>query len=503
MIVYRQQRQRVATAQVLSRILSASGFERRMELGELEAGVADVLCPEWDADLPVLRALRRGEFGNLDLPREIEISVPEGFAYYALDPELYRRAAARFAREVRPRRVAVIGIRSIGTTLSAVVADELKELGCAVESWTVRPRGDPWNRQLRVVDSLARRWREWDGDFAVVDEGPGLSGSSFACVAEFLASLGIPDQRIVLFPSWCPDGSGFVSESARRRWQLHRKFVTAFEELGRFPDFRDLSGGGWRAVNGVSAAAHPQHERRKYLRDGTLRKFAGYGRYGRAKLVRSQALGRFVPRAAGLEDGYLSMPWIRGQVPRVTTAFLDHVAGYLGFVRANFATSDAPSFDALAEMIAVNAPEAPPVECWRGAVLDGSAAVLDGRMLPHEWIETPEGFYKIDALDHGDDHFFPGPQDIAWDVASFVLEFGLDPQAEARLLEHYMNESRDSGIRERLPFYRLAYLAFRLGYADMAASSLRDSEDGPRFQRERARYAGLLRQEARSIGHAG
>lgn len=503
MIVYRQQRQRVATAQVLSRVLAATGFERRMELGELEAGVADALCPEWDADLPLLRALRRGEFGNLDLPREIEISVPEGFAYYSLDPELYRRAAARFARETRPRRVAVIGIRSIGTTLSAVVADELKAMGCGVESWTVRPRGHPWDRQLRVADALARRWREWDGEFAVVDEGPGLSGSSLACVAEFLASLGISDQRIVLFPSWCPDGSGFVCESARRRWRLHRKFVASFEELGRFPDFQDLSGGEWRAVNGVAVAVHPQHERRKYLRDGTLQKFAGYGRYGRAKLVRSQVLARFVPQPASLETGFLNMPWIHGQVPRVTTAFLDHVAAYLAFVHANFATGDAPSFDSLAEMIAVNVPEAPSVERWRGAVLDGRAAVLDGRMLPHEWIETPEGFYKIDALDHGDDHFFPGPQDIAWDVASFVLEFGLDTQAEDRLLERYLDKSRDSGIRARLPLYRLAYLAFRLGYADMAAISLRNSEDGPRFQRERARYAGLLGQQARSIGHAG
>src|SRR5215469_9629868 len=131
MIVYRDQRRKVATSEALRRVDETTGFERQMARGELEAGVADALCPEYDSDLPVLQALRRGEWKGLDLPREIETSVPEGFAFYALDPELYRRAAACFAREAKPGRVAVIGIRSIGTTLSGIVADELQRLGCS------------------------------------------------------------------------------------------------------------------------------------------------------------------------------------------------------------------------------------------------------------------------------------------------------------------------------------------------------------------------------------
>src|SRR5690242_1764531 len=103
MIVYREQRQRVATAEVLRRIGEATGFEREMEFGEFHAGVADAFSPDCDRD-----------FRNAEIPPQIDISVPEGFAYYALDPELYRRSARRFAAEVRPDRVAVIGIRSIG-----------------------------------------------------------------------------------------------------------------------------------------------------------------------------------------------------------------------------------------------------------------------------------------------------------------------------------------------------------------------------------------------------
>ncbi|MBZ5585043.1 MAG: hypothetical protein LAQ30_23105, partial [Acidobacteriia bacterium] len=60
-------------------------------------------------------------------------------------------------------------------------------------------------------------------------------------------------------------------------------------------------------------------------------------------------------------------------------------------------------------MIAVNVPHAPDVSGWRAAVEDGAAIALDGRMLRHEWLETARGYMKADALDHHDDHFFPGP----------------------------------------------------------------------------------------------
>src|SRR3954452_13490739 len=250
MIVYREQRHRVQTADVLRRIGEATGFERDMELGELHAGVADAYCPDCDR-----------EIGNAVLPAQIEISVPEGFAYYALDPELYRIAARRFRAEARPERVAVIGIRSIGTTLGAIVASEL-----GGRLWTVRPHGHPWDRRIHVGYDFARSWLAWTGHFAIGDEGPGLSGSSFASVAEFLWGLGIPDERVVFLPSWDPDIDALLSETARRRWRRHRRYTADFEELGLFDDAADLSGGRWRRLRGVRPAVQPQHERRKYLR---------------------------------------------------------------------------------------------------------------------------------------------------------------------------------------------------------------------------------------------
>jgi hypothetical protein len=99
---------------------------------------------------------------------------------------------------------------------------------------------------------------------------------------------------------------------------------------------------------------------------------------------------------------------------------------------------------------------------------------------------------KVDALDHHADDFFPGCRDIAWDVAGAVVELGLDGDAETALLERYRQRSRDTTIAARLPFYTAAYLAYRLGYATLAAHSLGSAPDGARFSKAVRRYRRLL-----------
>src|SRR5690606_38356151 len=71
-------------------------------------------------------------------------------------------------------------------------------------------------------------------------------------------------------------------------------------------------------------------------------------------------------------------------------------------------------------------------------------AVVDGRMLPHEWLRRPDGtLAKSDGIAHGDDHFFPGPTDIAWDLAGALVEWRLDASAAERLLGAYERASGD------------------------------------------------------------
>src|SRR5579871_2839420 len=132
MIVYAKRRRRIKT-----HTYSHNWRDALIRYGEVEAAIADSLCPARDEPHPFLEQLRtiaiRVAAGELEalaqvppLPDEITSSVPEGYAYYGVYPEDYGRAAIRFFREVQPKRVVVIGIRSIGTSLSAVVAAVLK-----------------------------------------------------------------------------------------------------------------------------------------------------------------------------------------------------------------------------------------------------------------------------------------------------------------------------------------------------------------------------------------
>ena len=346
------------------------------------------------------------------LPPEIEISVPEGFAYYALDPELYRIAARRFRDDAHPERVAVIGIRSIGTTLGAIVAPEL-----GGRLWTVRPHGHPWDRRIQVgvrrravVARVERPFRDRRR----------RSGAQRLLVRlawrNFSPDLASPTTAIVFLPSWEPDVGALLSETARRRWrassQVHRRISKSWAS-SKMPPISPAANGGGCAV--FAPAVQPQHERRKYLRGDRLYKFAGYGRYGREKLARAERLAGWIPPVLGLERGFLVHALGRRPVrARDAGVHRARCANTWRTSAREFQTGDAADVASLAALIEENTGRA-----WPGRLPEGRAVALDGRMLPHEWLETPAGYVKTDALDHHDDHFFPGPQDIAWDVAAF------------------------------------------------------------------------------------
>ena len=114
--------------------------------------------------------------------------------------------------------------------------------------------------------------------------------------------------------------------------------------------------------------------------------------------------------------------------------------------------------------------------------------LADARMMPHEWIATPDRrLLKVDAASHGDDHFYPGPTDIAWDMAGVIVEWKLDEEASELLVSEYKRISGDS-IEARLPGYLIAYCAFRLGFTLSAGHSISDEAESARFRQDAGKY---------------
>ena len=97
-------------------------------------------------------------------------------------------------------------------------------------------------------------------------------------------------------------------------------------------------------------------------------------------------------------------------------------------------------------------------------------------MQPYEWIVGSSGeFLKTDAISHGDNHFFPGPCDIAWDLAGAAIEWQLGSEELDFLLDRFVQKS---GTHPgRIAPYMLAYCVFRLGFCKMAMSTVRGSRE--------------------------
>lgn len=460
------------------------------------------------------------------LPPRVEVRVPEGYAFYALDPEAYAEAARRAGGPLL-----ALGLRSIGAGLAGVVS---VASGGALPPLTLRPVGHPLARTVRVGPALAR-WlldAPREARFALVDEGPGLSGSSLNAVADWLEARGVPAERVLFFPHHAGDLGPQASPTHRERWARAPRFPAAVEPASLLGEqagpVEDLSGGRWRARHYPHEGAWPpvdaRQERLKLLAEGQgaaprLHRFAGLGRYGDAALARARALDEagFAPPVLGLERGFLVERWLADARPLDLTralpglvdrrAVVARVGEYLaavgrGLPRAPRAGGASP--EALLDMACHNAGAALGADAaaglarWRAALprlqRDLRPVATDDRLQAWEWLVLPDGrLLKTDGVDHHAGHDLIGCQDVAWDVAGAAVELELDPDERARVGR--AARRRDEAL---LRFHEDCYLAFQVGRCWLAARAAAPAE-AARLEVARRRYAARL---ARSLAQA-
>jgi hypothetical protein len=467
-------------------------------------GLTDACAEAWWTGRFWDRERWERELGALSLPDGLVLKRPEGFAYYALDPAAYARAAAAAAPSAGP--VLIIGIRSIGAALSAVARAGLRARGLAAERFTVRPRGPVWDRAYTAADGeLARLRALAPSECFIVDEGPGLSGSTFLAVGEGIERAGVPLERITFFTSHAVDARRLVTRDAVRRWGRFR--VRVVDDATPYDGALDLGAGRWRHHVYRSEAEWPgcwtNSERRKFRVPSSLDlwKFVGLGHYGDAPLARAEQLAQagFAPHVERAAPGYVRQRWVEGVPLRRPLAkqaarrgLVPQLVDYLAFRSAAFPAAPA-SVEPLECLARVNVAEALGVDLPASFRLELARPVYpDARLAPHEWIASPGGaLIKIDAIDHGDDHFFPGPCDSAWDLAGVIVELELCEAESAALLAAYRQRTSDHAAA-RLPAYRIAYAAARVGFLNMAAACA-DREERERLARDERWYAERLR----------
>ncbi len=498
-----------------------------LRAGELECALADAMSPHapqaveitdaaaaalvqgraWREALRTVPAL----LDEIRTPEFLEISPPEGFAYYAVHPLDFAACIDEALLSDGP--AAVLGIRSIGTTLSAVVAAALQRHGVPAQRITVRPTGHPYDRRTEF-SSEQLRWiagrRAALASFLVVDEGPGISGSSFLSVGDALLQAGVARERITFVCSRRADPDTLKANDGSARWRAFRSVVAgptrhAPAERGAY-----LGGGEWRrhfyAESSQWPASWLQMERLKFLsNDGRrLYKFHGLGRFGSTVAARARLVGDagYGPRLLSHAQGYGEFAFLNGEpmdAAQISSAVVERIADYCAFRALEFGVA-LPAQSQLEAMVKFN------VGQEFGCEVPGPLASLgcrrpviaDARMLPHEWLATSAGaILKTDSGTHGDDHLFPGPVDIAWDLAGAILEWGMSAEAAGYLLDRYRQRSGDDA-RPRIASYLLAYAVFRMAYCGMAAFTMRGSEEEPRLRRAAVHYRRLADVQLRS-----
>ncbi len=491
----------------------------RRALGSVRAATGHAAAALLESGAPAARRELQRAASALERAAELDreralLRVPEGYAFYALFPEQYALAAERWLADRRgpPGVALILGLRTIGTSLGALVAARLRAAGWRSRCLTTRPRGHPFAREV----VLPRTATDGVDAALVVDEGPGLSGSSLLGAARALRRAGLATEQIALLPGHAGAPGLAAGEGARREWQRAARYHVPLAELrleGSPWQGDDLGAGRWRAVACQGQAwppACPPFERPKYLLPGAaprLAKFAGLcagehgltrGEAARARLI-AQAAVTGAP-APELAHGFLVRPWLDGRLLRAEDldgALLDRIGAHVAAVAgAPLSPAEAEAAQTrLATMLLENARgllgEAAALPVPLPA--PGQARAGDGRLAPHEWLRSGSALIKLDAEAHDDDHTVVGPQPVAWDLAGACVEWALDEPARQRLLGAFTTAGGGSPSRGALRACRLAYAAFRGAQHALCRESCQDVAEAARLGGAVARYRAELR----------
>jgi hypothetical protein len=432
--------------------------------------------------------------------------------------------------------VMVIGLRSIGTTLSALVKTVFQHEGWQVKRFTVRPSGHPYERKVELP--AAHFPAEWW--WIVVDEGPGASGSSFVSAADALMAAGVAHERITFFPGHNGDPGSGANDHMRACWQTIQRTFTPLSDLsfggleltqalaaktaellgGEVKAIQDFGGGLWREAaypnTNEMPAAYIPFERPKTcvtLANGerVLWKFAGFAAAPKSELsTAASAMHRLqrrffvgdTPQPFGKFHGFVAQQWSEGKRLRcqnATPEFLTQLARYT--IRSSGALltpiEQQAGITRLREMLYWNTWEllgegaAEKTKCWT-QITAPLQRYGDGRLDPCEWLITPVGgIFKTDCAGHDFDHTVVGQQSILWDIAGALVEWTGNPQSALPLISETRRAFGEEFDLQSLHFYQAAYAAFRGGMCVMCAQQS-EGLDQSRLWQAAERYRQVL-----------
>jgi hydroxymethylpyrimidine pyrophosphatase-like HAD family hydrolase len=206
-----------------------------------------------------------------------------------------------------------------------------------------------------------------------------------------------------------------------------------------------------------------------------LAKSVGWGWLGYHAFLAGHRLAGFVPPVLGLRDGILYMEWVADGAPDADSraARIDTAARYiaarvrrLSLAPESAAGLDPPRQGNGARLLREQLGKAYgpfPINLLMQAKLARLLrrqpcpfpTFIDGNMQRGDWIDAPGGPLKADYEHHGLGKEELNVIDPAYDLADTILHFELSAEEESRLLRHYVEETGDTSVEQRLMLNKL------------------------------------------------
>lgn len=446
--------------------------------------------------------------------------LPEAFRAQDMSHHDVLRLIQAFTASVDPgpEPILILGLRTAGAYFAPLMAEYLKSRGFTNVAWVgIRPKNGVSRLEKHQLRGAARHNKR----LLLVDDYPS-TGHTFRITLDILHEHGIRDEQIaVLAPT----------HEAQRNWPKLARLEAPIRVFTIQPDELHKVGllspaaverlcneyyeaGGCKARVIVDPQIEATNRRlAEHLKDGhharekrvfsielqqsggaretkkLFFKSVGWGWLGYHAYIAGTRLEGFVPNVIGLRGGLLVTEWIEEKGGDAAVP-VERIAAYVaarsrkltltGDCRLESSTYRWTGYDHILSVLRqaygpyINRLKMPALRRNLEKYVSSVQALVDGRMLPAEWLNDGQTFYKIDFEHH---NFGGGEADIvdpAYDLAAAAFEFRLSHEAEQKLLHVYVKESGDTAVSERILFHKILYGSMAIDYATQLLAAGKD-----------------------------
>jgi hydroxymethylpyrimidine pyrophosphatase-like HAD family hydrolase len=409
------------------------------------------------------------------------------------------------SQQNRQSPLLIIGPRSMGAYFAPAAKAKLSKLGWTSVSWcTIRPKKgiSPWEEPaLRALHSP-------DVQVLVIDESPN-TGNTFQLMVDFLRKRGVQPNRIFLLAALHPARSDWrlpITEETRGI-KLIRLEATALHK-NRLLEPRSVQpllasyfqALGWDGVQLMQSKRTAELNARleEHFQDGfqcrlkrvfdvrltksgappvvrrVLAKSVGWGWLGYQAFFAGEQLAEFVPAMLGLREGLVYMEWLERVDGEPVAPPIKRLAAYVAARAATLPLKKDPTFaispgygwtgwsvliDSLRRAYGsiIGRMKVPALHRNLLQYVCRVPALIDGNINPWDWVQTQNGFFKVDYEHHNFGRTELYIVDPAYDLASAIFEFRLSAQDEKELIAHYIHLSGDSEVVDRVLLWKLVH----------------------------------------------